>query len=295
MMGSDVRHALFYFHRKPKVFNLYRQRDAQAAATLVAAQLERQAFDEQLLVQGDLLLSGRLASAFGHEVQNKMSTVELQGANLRHDLERMVATGSQDAAGLDELRSGMNELLSSTRQLKETVRRFQDLMRAKEQWELNVNEVARGVRLHLRTILEQQRVTLRLNLASDLPPVPGNAQRLYYVMLNLLLNAVQHLEGKPAAERHLEVATSYEPQSGRRPVRVRVIDSGPGIHKQLWERIFQLGFSTRVDGTGLGLYIARSLVENMGGQLTIERSIIGMGTTFLLSFPAARPEERDDG
>jgi signal transduction histidine kinase/predicted RNA-binding protein with RPS1 domain len=291
MAQNEVRHALFYFHRKPNVFHVYRQRDAQAMATLLAAHLERQAFDRQLLASGKLLLSGRLAAAFAHEVHNKMSAVELQGVNLRRDLDRLLTGEPPAAAGLVELRSGLDAMLHSTLQLRETVRRFQDLMRAEVQWELDVNEVVRSVRGHLPTILEEGQVSLRLNLAPDLPPVPGNSQRLHYVMINLLLNAVQHLGSKNPRERHLEVTTSFDRDRQRRPVQLRITDSGPGIHRQLWERIFQLGFSTRPEGTGLGLYIARTLLENMGGQITIERSIIGVGTTFLLAFPVARREE----
>lgn len=283
IVGSSVYHSLFFFHRKPRVFNIYRQRDGQASAILLAAYLERLDFDEHLLTIGDLLLSGRLASAFSHEIHNKMAAVELQGANIHHSL--MNSSGSRP--DVDKLRESLEDLIRSTQQLKETVNRFQDLMRAEEEWELDVNQVVRSVREHMRTILHEKRVVLRFNLDDKLPLVPGHPQRFHYVILNLLLNAVQHLETKNPSERHLEIYTLYEPDHGEWPIRIRINDSGPGIHKQLWEKIFQLGISTRPDGTGLGLYIARSLVNNMGGKIKVESSYIGVGTTFLIVFPEA--------
>jgi two-component system sensor histidine kinase FlrB len=70
-------------------------------------------------------------------------------------------------------------------------------------------------------------------------------------------------------------------------VQARFSDTGPGIHRQLWEKIFALGFTTRAGGSGLGLYIARSLMGSMGGRIVLEESLVPLGTTFLVELPAA--------
>ena len=74
-------------------------------------------------------------------------------------------------------------------------------------------------------------------------------------------------------------------QNGKPCLFVRVADNGPGIHCQLWEKIFELGYTTRQSGSGLGLYIARSLVETLGGKIFVEESIIRTGTVFKIEFP----------
>ena len=128
-----------------------------------------------------------------------------------------------------------------------------------------------------------------MDLAPGLPPVAGSAIRLQQVFVNLMLNAVQQTAPKmarwPEGRGLLQVSTAWQAEE-ERAVRVRFCDNGPGIHRQLWEIIFALGFSTRPAGTGLGLFIARSLMESMGGQVVVERSVIPMGTTFRVELPA---------
>jgi signal transduction histidine kinase len=62
-------------------------------------------------------------------------------------------------------------------------------------------------------------------------------------------------------------------------------DDGPGIHHRLWEKIFDAGFSTRKDGSGLGLYISRYILSTMGGKIYVLDSHILQGTTFAVDLP----------
>jgi signal transduction histidine kinase len=113
--------------------------------------------------------------------------------------------------------------------------------------------------------------------------------RLQQAFLNIMLNAVQHVgrmvEQWPAAQATLRITTGRDPRPGGR-LWVRFADSGPGIHHRLWEQIFALGFSTRTGGTGLGLFIARSLLESMGGTVVVEQSLTPGGTTFRVELPS---------
>jgi signal transduction histidine kinase len=67
------------------------------------------------------------------------------------------------------------------------------------------------------------------------------------------------------------------------------IDNGPGIHAQHLEHIFDLGFSTRAEGTGLGLFTTRGLVEALGGKVTVSASVMFVGTTFVIDLPLIVP------
>ena len=69
-------------------------------------------------------------------------------------------------------------------------------------------------------------------------------------------------------------------------LQISVEDDGPGIHHRLWERIFEMGFTTRRgEGSGLGLYVTRGLVETLGGRVYVAESHILWGTTFVVELP----------
>jgi len=171
------------------------------------------------------------------------------------------------------------------------------LIRAEEQEEIDVNEVIRRAELLLRPTAQKHKVRITTKLAPDLPKTIGSAARLQQTFSNVMLNAVQQVAQK--MERFsdgwgaLEVTSSWEPEDTVCPIKVRFIDTGPGIHRQLWESIFALGFSTRPGGTGLGLFVARSIAESMGGRIAVERSVIPLGTTFLIELPGSETPGHD--
>ena len=104
---------------------------------------------------------------------------------------------------------------------------------------------------------------------------------------SIMLNAAQHVVTESQDGGTLEVDVSCETNGDERPIKIRFSGKAPGIHKQLWNKIFTLGFSTRPQGTCLGLFIAQSLVESLGSRISVERSVAPIGTTFLVELLAA--------
>ena len=102
-----------------------------------------------------------------------------------------------------------------------------------------------------------------------------------------MLNAIQHMAQKPTDHHRLTVKTYYEEEAPGQEIIITVSDTGPGIHKKHLEHIFNLGFTTRDEGSGLGLYIANSLIESFGGKLIVKESIIPLGTEFLIELQRA--------
>ncbi|MBL7210038.1 MAG: S1 RNA-binding domain-containing protein [Dehalococcoidia bacterium] len=287
--SGQVEYALFLFHRKSKAFSRYHLWGAWAMATLFAVALEQQALDERIQAMSRIFLSGQLAAGFGHEVSNKLSGLELQFRNTRSDFERLWQEHPELRESFDsiEVRQALDKAVEKALDLKQTVKDFQKLMKAKEEaQDIDVNQAVRQAEALVRPLARRAKVDIRLTLGHNLPPVIGSNIGLQQVFLNLMLNAVQHTEHKPDDRRALEIATIYETGDGDFPVKVRFSDTGPGIHRQLWEKIFALGFSSRPGGSGLGLYIARSLVGSMGGHIFVKESLIPLGTTFLVELPA---------
>jgi signal transduction histidine kinase len=107
-------------------------------------------------------------------------------------------------------------------------------------------------------------VTLRMDLAADLPPVLGDRVQLQQVILNLVMNGVEAMASAPARPRELLIRSrQYESDKAL----VAVQDSGVGLDGQDLEKLFDAFYTTKPQGMGMGLAISRSIVEDHGGQL----------------------------
>ncbi len=295
---DQVQHALFLFHREPEAFSRYRLRDAHAMAVLFSAALESQALEKRIRAVSPFLLSGQLAAGLSHELYNKIPGLELQICNLQSDCQTMQQdlTKGQPIgqSALGALIKATNRLSESARDLKDTLALFSALSQAGQHDQIDVNAVIRHAVQLMGTTAGKHRVTIEKKLAPDLPPVRGSAVRLQQVFVNLMLNAIQQtaLKMKQWSEGKgvLSITTTLE-TAAEYPVQVRFIDNGPGIHRHLWDKIFALGFSTRPGGTGLGLFITKSLIESLGGKICVEQSPIPSGSIFRVELPAAQGDQ----
>lgn len=234
-----------------------------------------------------VLLSGQLASAFGHEVYNKVSGLDLQISNVRARLLQVIQTPEPSVKGkLKGAGEAMDQVAEMATALKRTVQDFQRLTRSSETRLVDINQAVIAAKTLVNPLALRQKAQVYLELDADVPHCMGSSIRLQQVFLNLMLNAVQHMADRPEERRVLRVATASAVTDGKLRVQIRFSDSGPGIHRKLWDKVFELGYTTRADGSGLGLYIARSLVESIHGRITIEDSLIELGTTFLVELPA---------
>jgi len=131
-------------------------------------------------------------------------------------------------------------------------------------------------------------VKCNFDLPDDLWPVRADEGQLSQVFHNLVLNAVQAM---PEGGTINIVANNAEPlPDGKRSVAISVADSGTGIPKHLLQRIFDPYFTTKQQGSGLGLATSYSIVKKHGGDITVE-STMGIGATFHVSLPAAEQGE----
>jgi signal transduction histidine kinase len=290
---GETQYALFLFHREPNAFHHYRLRDALAAATLFAAAIEREMLRQRVQSINRILLSGQLAAGLEHEVYNKMSGLEIQLRNLQTDCKRLghSVPGLADSSEFREVTHAMESLSETAGDLSSTVELFQQLIRAEDEGVFDVNDVLHSTEALLKPTARKNRVSVKIAPGQVLPGMTGSAIRLQQVFLNIMLNAVQHVVTKSQDGGTLEVDVSCEKNGDECPIKIRFSDTGPGIHKQLWNKIFTLGFSTRPQGTGLGLFIAQSLVESLGGKISVERSVVPIGTTFLVELPTASRQE----
>ncbi|HRV95192.1 MAG TPA: S1 RNA-binding domain-containing protein [Anaerolineae bacterium] len=287
---GEIHHALFLLHDRSDAFTRYHLRDTLAAGALFAVAIERDAMEERFGSINKIMLSGQLAGGFSHEVYNKMSGLEIQLHNLRLDCQRYNSDAGQPA-DFGEISQAAEALLTTFDDLRQTVELFQQLMRSESGCWTTVNDIVQQAVHLLQPVLRKNRIEVEADLSDELPMTIVNVVQLKQAFLNIMLNAVQQMMYQPGDANLLTITTAYQRNSSNLPLKIRFTDTGPGIHRRLWERVFGLGFTTRMGGTGQGLYITRSLIESQGGRVSIERSVMLLGTTFLVELPVAMAEE----
>ena len=206
-----------------------------------------------------------------HEIKNPLTPVGLAAETLK-------SAHANDPGRFDALfPSAIDMVLSSVRDLKELIAQFSRFSRLPEVRleRCHPNELVRSA-LAPYAQGGPDGLSVRLDLAADLPDVEADPDQLRRVLLNVVNNALEAMEGRAG---ELRVATAAE----EREVLITVVDQGPGVEDV--ERIFEPHYTTKVKGTGLGLAIARQIVEEHRGRITVE-SRIGQGTTVRIRLPA---------
>lgn len=222
---------------------------------------------------------GRLAAGVGHEINNPLAylrlNVELMGEWARENGSPEELTESVESAldGADRIRRVIDALRAYARPGTGVLVPLAPEL---------VTQAALRVTAHQLRDAGSVRTTFE-----PTPAVLGDEGRLVQVMVNLLLNASQALaESRPDRSGAIEVRVA--PGAGN-TATIEVRDNGPGISREDLRRLTQPYFSTRGDaGAGLGLFLARGVIEQLGGRLEIE-SELGEGTLVRVSLPAAEP------
>ena len=218
---------------------------------------------------------GQLAASLAHELNQPLTAIlsNVQAAQM------LMKRPSPD---LDEVREILSEVVTDDKRAGEVIRRLGALFKkgARERVPLDVNELIQEVLRMLHNDIVLRGASLRADLTKGLPLVEGDRIQLQQVVLNLAVNGLDAMTDQPAGRRHLTIRSGLE----KTTMRIEVADTGRGIDAADRERLFQPFFTTKPTGMGMGLAIARSIVEAHGGSLSVA-SHPGPGAIFHVTFP----------
>ena len=145
---------------------------------------------------------------------------------------------------------------------------------------VDINEIVREMVVLMRSEIARHSVSIRTQFAEDLPPIMADRVQLQQVLMNLMINAIDAMK-EVDGTRHLAIKS----QRGENDeLTVSVSDSGVGLPSQQVDQIFDAFFTTKLDGTGMGLRISRSIAESHGGRLWASDNS-PRGATFHLALP----------
>src|SRR5712691_10785459 len=150
---------------------------------------------------------------------------------------------------------------------------------APERVELDINEIIQEVAILVRNEVTRNRISLRTDLAADLPRVLGDRVQLQQLLINLIMNGIDAMHTLTDRPRELLIKSAKNPDG----VLVQVQDSGSGLDPEQIGQVFEPFFTTKPEGIGMGLSISRSIVESHGGRLWAESG--SKGTVFQFTLP----------
>jgi PAS domain S-box-containing protein len=224
---------------------------------------------------------GEVTASFAHEVNQPLAAI-VNNANACVGL----LTNGQE---LHEVRDALSDIVSDAERASAIIRRVRALATrsSSERTTLRLDDIVADVVALATTEATARRVTIRTEVAADLPVVSGDRVQLQQVLLNLVVNGMDAMGAvQEERRRHLLIRGRPEVQDGDLMATISVEDHGIGLNDTQMERLFEAFYTTKPHGMGLGLAISRSIIEMHGGRLWAE-SNQGAGATFSFSVPAA--------
>lgn len=213
-----------------------------------------------------------LASSISHEIKNPLSAMAIHTEILNNRLPRL------NLEDQGKINKSLSVLQNEVKRLNRIINQFFNLARIKKNdlQLININSVIKDVLLLVQQQAIERNILLEQTLDNQLDFIYGDADQLKQVLLNIVLNAFQ------AIERGGRIKISSR-MTGRR-VLVDIVDNGQGMSAEVQQHVFDLYYTTKKDGGGIGLAVSKNIMEAHEGLISFESSP-GQGTRFLLDFP----------
>jgi two-component system sensor histidine kinase HydH len=232
---------------------------------------------EKLFHAEKLASVGQLASGIAHEIRNPLSAIKMnlqslsKQAGTTHQSQRRYEIALSEVDRLEKL---VQEILTFARPSPLVLE------------ELDIHTILDSTIGLLEEDLRAKTIEIKKRYSLDLPSLQADRDKLIQVFLNIFLNAVDVL----GSNGYIEITTDCQTIEGKQNIRITISDNGPGIDNEIVPSIFNPFFSTKAEGTGLGLTNALKFVEQHGGTIHADQRNEG-GATFTLIFPLQVQQE----
>lgn len=219
--------------------------------------------------------AGELTATIAHEINQPLAAILTNAETAQ----MMLKSPQPDLAELNDI---VGDILHDDRRAGEVIRRMRSLLK-KAPFELkrfDFNEVVQETSAFMSALATARHVDLHSALAPRTLPIMGDRIQLQQVILNLVMNAMDAMATVPAESRSITVRTAQDGKSAE----LEVSDSGPGIPADKLKDIFQPFFTSKAEGMGMGLSIARTIIEAHQGKIWAEKRC-GGGASFRIRLP----------
>ena len=218
---------------------------------------------------------GELTASLAHEVNQPIAAAVTSANSCIHWL-------AADIPNLEKARAAATRIVKDATRAAEIITRTRLLFQkgAAQQELVDINEVIEEMIVLLRGEVTRYALSVRTELAPDLPPVLGDRVQLQQVVMNLMVNSIDAMKNMDGM-RELAIKSQ---RTEKEQILVSVSDTGVGLPPGQADQIFNAFFTTKSHGTGMGLRICRSIVESHAGRLWADNNSV-CGATFYLTLP----------
>jgi two-component system sensor histidine kinase DctS len=232
---------------------------------------------EQLAHVARVASMGEMASAIAHEINQPLTAI----ANYANAALRLIKAGKLSP---EETADTLQRLATEAERAGAVVRKMRGFVRSEEGHlqAIGVDALFADVLRLTRAEAAQYEVDVTAQAAETLPAVLADTIQIEQVLLNLVRNAMEAIEGAGATQRRVVLSAS---RAGDGMIEIQVRDTGPGLTAAAAEKVFEPFYTTKNEGIGIGLALSRSIVDAHGGRLWADAS--SPGAVFRLTLPIA--------
>jgi C4-dicarboxylate-specific signal transduction histidine kinase len=222
------------------------------------AEAELHLVREELARAARIATLGELTAVIAHEVNQPLTGV----VNSGHACLRWL---SGETPNLAAARGSVERIINAGNRAAEVIKRVRALIQKAppQREQLNINGAIEEVLALVQGEIQRKSISLRTDLASDVPTIFGDRVQLQQVILNLVLNAIDAMSVTLPPRDLLVASSKNEPNE----IMVTVRDSGTGLDEKSLDRIFQAFYTTKAQGMGIGLAVSQTIVQTHGGLL----------------------------
>jgi PAS domain S-box-containing protein len=264
-------------------------------ASRAAAELKRQKAEDEL--QAALQARERMREQLAHLAHmNRVTTMGELAASLAHEIKQPISAAMTDAKtcsrwltrdlpDLAEAQAAASRVVKDVARASEIIGRVRSLFKKDnvQHEEVDINEVIQEMIVLLRVEASRHSISIHSDIAPDLPPVKADRVQLQQVFMNLMLNGIEAMKDMDTPGE----LTIRSQRDDNGQLLISVVDTGVGFPVEKMEQIFNAFFTSKPQGTGMGLPISRSIIESHGGRLWAV-SNPGSGSIFHFTLPLER-------
>jgi signal transduction histidine kinase len=246
----------------------------QTVLQLEAAKQER---------ENRFLIRDAITASIAHELRQPLSAIQLNA-----QVGKMTLSSQKiGIAQLDDLALTLDEIIASSRRANDVIEGTRTIFarQTTHRCPVDLGALLRGTLAMIAGSARANDVAVELVMEEMPGPITVNRTQLQQALLNLFQNAIEAMGHSSESYRSLTVRCAPWGEDSEQGVIIRIEDNGPGIAPGDREKIFDMFYSTRADGTGLGLWITRSVIEAHGGRLDVEPRL-PRGTAFVIRLPS---------